>query len=391
MDLKRRPDENEYEYVYRLGENKNLIGTWQDIADIINQEFGYEYTESRYRKMYQSFQKMMDGNQSRFSNSDALSNDLVQQKLDLEKERVRLKDERGELRRVIREEARRDNILDTVRDIIKSNVTALDGYEPKTIEKSDNDLIVHVTDIHTGLDTHNFANRFDQHILWDRLSRYIDKIIDVKELHCSENCYILLGGDLISGLIHSNLRLENNMNVIRQVKTISEMLCKFVASLSSEFNHIEIRSVPGNHSRCLPVKEDNLKGENLDSLVFWYMQAALMSYENIEFFDNPEDSIAVFTVRGNLVYGVHGDKDAISSVVQNLSLFLGEKPDIVLAGHRHKNGLTTVYDTKVVESGCISGPDNFCMDHRLRNRPEQMILVVNDKGIDCLYNVCLAD
>ena len=45
-------DENEFEYIYRIGSLKDQIGTWQDVADILNEELGYEYTESRYRKMY---------------------------------------------------------------------------------------------------------------------------------------------------------------------------------------------------------------------------------------------------------------------------------------------------------------------------------------------------
>lgn len=65
------------------------------------------------------------------------------------------------------------------------------------------------------------------------------------------------------------------------------------------------------------------------------------------------------------------------------------KPDIVLMGHRHTNGLTTVYDTKVYESGCVDGPDNYCMDKRLKNKPEQTVLVVNDLGLDCAYDVKL--
>ena len=113
-------------------------------------------------------------------------------------------------------------------------------------------------------------------------------------------------------------------------------------------------------------------------------------FDNIEFIDNKiEDSIASFCVKKKLVYAVHGDKDSVSSVVQNLTMMTGMKPDIVLMGHRHTNGLTTVYDTKVYESGCISGSDTYCMDKRLRNNPEQTIIVIGDKGVDCAYDVTL--
>jgi hypothetical protein len=51
--------------------------------------------------------------------------------------------------------------------------------------------------------------------------------------------------------------------------------------------------------------------------------------------------------------------------------------------------MTTVYNTKVIESGCVSGNDNYCLDHRLINRPEQTVLVINNEGIDCLYDIQL--
>jgi DNA polymerase II small subunit/DNA polymerase delta subunit B len=65
------------------------------------------------------------------------------------------------------------------------------------------------------------------------------------------------------------------------------------------------------------------------------------------------------------------------------------KPDIVLLGHRHKNGLTTVYDTKVIESGCVSGTDHYAISIRKTNKPEQTVSVVGYDGFICLYDIQL--
>ena len=67
----------------------------------------------------------------------------------------------------------------------------------------------------------------------------------------------------------------------------------------------------------------------------------------------------------------------------------GIKPDIVLLGHRHLNGLTTVYDTKVIESGCVSGADAYAMSIRKVNKPEQTVSVIGDDGLVCLYDIQL--
>ena len=53
--------------------------------------------------------------------------------------------------------------------------------------------------------------------------------------------------------------------------------------------------------------------------------------------------------------GVHGDKDSIPAVVDNMKKVSGCTPDIIVMAHRHTNALTTINDTKIVQNGCLSG------------------------------------
>ena len=97
----------------------------------------------------------------------------------------------------------------------------------------------------------------------------------------------------------------------------------------------------------------------------------------------------MFSIRGTKVFAAHGHKDSPSNVVQNFTLMFGIRPDIVLLGHRHTNGLTTVQNTKVIESGCVSGADNYAVSIRKTTKPEQTISVVNQDGLVCLYDIQL--
>ena len=72
-----------------------------------------------------------------------------------------------------------------------------------------------------------------------------------------------------------------------------------------------------------------------------------------------------------------------------LRLMFGIKPDIVLLGHRHTNGLSTVFDTKVIQSGCVSGTDEYAVSIRKVNMPEQTVSVVDENGLVCLYDIQL--
>ena len=365
---------------------------WADVVAYMNENTGESYNREFVRKAWPLLSMYSSAGWVRPPAGGDDRSYYEDQRLEMEKERVRLRDERNELTRIKRELARKDSMVDLWRRVVRESVVPFEpGVAPKVDRSSgDTDLIVHLTDLHAGLVIDNFVNQYDEEVLVLRLNRYLDDVREIAARHNARNCYLLLGGDLISGAIHTPLRIEANMDTMRQVKFVSLVVSNFARGLSKSFNEVHVYSVAGNHSRLFPNKKENAKGENLDVLIPFYMAAKLERYKNVFIYDeNIEESIANFEVRGQVVCGVHGDKDSMESVVQKLTMFLGEKPDMVFAGHRHTNGMRTVYDSKVIESGCVSGPDNFCMDHRLQNKPEQMVAVVGDSGLECLYDVKL--
>ena len=70
IKFERLQDETEEELIYRICSQKDIIGTCSDVASIINQLTGNDFGESTYRKKFQSFQKMLNANQSKFTDSD---------------------------------------------------------------------------------------------------------------------------------------------------------------------------------------------------------------------------------------------------------------------------------------------------------------------------------
>ena len=388
-DLHRLENENEEQFIFRIGQAKdsgNLDMSWDEIANIINKEFRADESEYRseaaYRKPYQQAKRYFEANVFKtYKDEDSYFKELQVQKQELEKEKVKTRDERNELRRVIREEARKESYKEQVlRSISEYQCNPLSYDENKQftgILKTDNDMIISCTDIHAGIEIDNYFNKFNEDVLRDRFNQYLDKILEVQLRHGSENAYIILS-ELVSGIIHNELRIENNQNLIEQ----------FLSELSYHFNTVNVYICPGNHSRISPKKEDSLKGENIDHLAIPFLEAKLQNFKNITFnTNNIEESIAMFNVRNNVVMASHGDKDAPSNVVQKFTLLFGIRPALVYLGHRHTNGLTTVYNTKVIESGTLSGTDNYALDLRLHSKPSQTISVITEDGLDCLYDV----
>lgn len=397
-DLHRLDNENEEQFIWRLGQAKDsgLVDmSWDELANIINQECRSdesEYrTEAAYRKVYSQAKRFYEAGVFNNLSEDKYFKELQIQKQKLEKEKVKTRDERNELRRVIREEARKESYKEQILRSISEyqcNPLAYDKSKQFTgILNTDNDLIISCTDIHAGIEIDNYFNKFNEDVLRDRFNQYLDKIFEVQLRHESENAYVILS-ELVSGIIHNELRIENNQNLIEQFLSVTNYISEFLSELSYHFNTVNVYMCPGNHSRISPKKEDSLKGENIDHLAIPFLEAKLQKFKNIKFFRNEiEESIAMFNVRNNTVMASHGDKDAPSNVVQKFTLLFGIRPSLVYLGHRHSNGLTTVYDCKVVESGCMSGVDNYALDLRLKGKPSQTISVVTEDGLECLYDV----
>lgn len=379
-----------------MKDSGQLDMSWDELAMVVNKEFRGDdesqyRTEAAYRKPYQQAKRYYEsGVFSKFDEEKYIKK-LQLQKQELEKEKVKTRDEKNELRRIIREEARKESYKEQVlRAISEYDCNPLDYDKNKQftgILKTDNDLIISCTDIHAGIEIDNYFNIFNEKILKERFNHYLDKIFEVQLKHGSENAYLILS-ELVSGIIHNELRIENNQNLIEQFLTVTNYISEFLAELSYKFNSVNVYVCPGNHSRISPKKEDSLKGENIDHLAIPFLQAKLQNFKNIVFNENKiEESIAMFNVRNNTVMASHGDKDSPNNVVQKFTLLFGIRPSLVYLGHRHTNGLTTVYNTKVIESGTLAGTDNYALNLRLHNKPSQTISVITNDGLDCLYDV----
>lgn len=387
-DFRLFENETPNQAIYRICKHKDEIGTWEDVGNVLNDMLGENLSSSAYRKKFQYFEQIMKDNENLFFENKNYLDDLKEMKREIQKEKIKLSDERTELKRLYREQARRESFLDVVKRAMSEDVKPL--VEPNHIggfNYADNDLIVSLTDIHTGIEIDNAFNKFNENILRKRFNTYLQKILEVRERHNSENCYVIIG-EVVSGIIHNNLRIENNLDLMQSFKLVATLISDFLTELSKYFNDVHVYINEGNHSRISPNKEDNIQGENVDVLVPFYLKARLQLIDNIFIHENEVmEEIAMFKVRGNIVMSAHGDNDKVSSVVQKFTMLFDVKPDLVYLGHRHTNAMETVYDTKVIQSGCLSGTDNYALSKRLRNKAEQTISVITEDGLECLYDV----
>lgn len=402
--LKRFDNETEDQCIWRIGNAKNngLLGdmTWVDIASFLNKEFREDetqyYDSSAYRKKYKNFADAYEGifSKTNFTNEQMLT--LEEQKRELEKAKIKMRDERLDYQKTIREEARKESLVELVKRVFVDTVVPFE-YCPNNayMGTSNDEMVICLSDLHVGIVCDNYWNQFSTNILEKRLYKYLDEIREIQKTHSCKKCYLVLGGDNVSGLIHANLRLQNNENVIQQLKIASVYIGNFVNELvkMEEFESIEVRSVSGNHSRLSQNKEEHLKGEELDELIPFYLNLMFANSDVVKVYeDSPIDStINSFTTNGGkLFYIVHGDKDSVSKVVSDLTLMVGRKPDGIIMGHRHHNALDGAHNVKIIQCGCAVGTDDYCIDKRISGEPEQCVFITNSKrAVKCLYDIGL--
>lgn len=401
--LKRLDGETENQTLWRIGKEKaaGLYGdiTWPEVASFLNKEFRDDetqyYDSSAYRKRFKNF---ADAYEELFSQENFVNEqitELQEQKRELEKAKIKLRDERTDYQKSLREAARRESFIELVERSMSKNIEPFD-YSPSPIIDSNEDMIVCLSDLHAGIEVNNWWNNYNADILRKRLYKYIDEIRDIQSLHKCQRCHVVLAGDNISGNIHQQLRLQNNENVIEQVKIAVTYIGEFINIIKDYFEKIQVISVAGNHSRLNPNKDENLKGEELDNLIPFCLKLQFANNPNIEIANRAmsqclDDTIVAFKTRGGkLFYVVHGDKDTPSNVVQNLTLMSGIKPNGIIMGHRHHNAFDTDHDVKIIQCGAVVGTDDYCVDKRISGSPEQCVVITSkNRTVKCLYDIGL--
>lgn len=401
VELKKLSNENEEQYIWRVAQAKDagLIDMkWDELGEVINQElYGDNEEDYRhsdvYRKPYTHAKKFYEAGVFSKFDEDEYTEKLNNQKRELEKAKVAFRDERNGWNKQNRVEARVEETLDNLerelREIGKSNFKV----GKVKCNEGDNSLIVMLSDLHTGQTFDSPFGRYNTDILKDRLNQLLEKTISIGKRHESVMINVVLLGDQISGNIHNTIQVSNRENVIDQIKIASEMITWFCVELAKEFAFINVYECAGNHSRIVSNKDNAIHDERLDNLITWIVKQMTSHIDTIKVHDDDytriDSGISVFDLYGKEYVAVHGDYDVLNKTgVGNLSMMLGRIPYAIMNGHNHYPMNTDINGVKIVQGGSMAGSgDNYTIEKRLSGKPNQTVLVCDEDGIDCIYNV----
>jgi hypothetical protein len=393
MDSKllRKENETALQHIKRIvyGKlvDKTITADFEELSEIIFGE-GNCFNSSEVRKRFYGIKRVLDLLEDDVIENitdDNILDELDMKRIELEKEKQRFFDQRTAYSKIVRDNARWDELKDILLNAIKE-VKPYKSENISIVEQSDNDLLIGLNDLHFGVDIKNYWNIYNPEVAKQRLEQYINDIISIQKLHNSENCYVCANGDLISGNTHLTIALANRENVVQQVMGVSELVSWFLSELSKHFKNVNFSIVAGNHSR-LSLKDNSPKDERLDDLIPFYVKARLQNLDNVFVVDNEIDNtMSLIEIRGLNYLGVHGDIDRMDSILKLVEM-LPHKIYAILFGHLHHNSTDYIQGYRTLMSGSLMGVDDYCIEKRIFGKPQQLVCVCGDNGIKCTYDV----
>lgn len=245
----------------------------------------------------------------------------------------------------------------------------------------------------------DYVNAYNRPIALQRLRNVFERTIIVARDYISGVAYtgfqLLLGGDLLSGIIHQELLETNEATVVEGVLGVMEPLTAGIRLLAKEFKQLHIAAVVGNHGRrTLKPVAKNRAQDNFDWLVYKLIQRELAGEKHItmQVPEAPDAHVQVHQVKYLLT---HGDQfkggTGISAAYAPLLLgshrktrkqtAIGHPYDVMVMGHFHKS-IWMPQDGLIV-GGSVIGYNEFAYQQNMTPEDPQCAfwLTTPERGI----------
>ena len=315
---------------------------------------------------------------------------LLKKEIEIKKMTNKMSDMRNLVNRMIKEQSRFEDMLDCAREIAKDfDLSKPLLSNPPVITSGNKEGLLLISDWHIGLVCENHWNKFDTEIAKERLSFLKQRVMDICLHNNVKKINVCCCGDLISGIIHNNLRLENRENVVQQSIIVVEMISELLASLSTLFE-VDFYYVVGNHERISANKNDSLDKENFGYFILEMIKCRCANLKGLTIRDNTiDDEIITFNIFKDKIVATHGNNFGnLNTYIPKLTSMLGYIPDYVCVGHLHQHVEKTYGKTELIVNPSFSGVDSYAKNYGLVGKVGQKLMIFSKEyGKECTYNI----
>lgn len=366
MDYKRLEGETEEELIYRICSQKDIIGTWQDIADIINSILGYDYGESTYRKKFQAFQKLMSANEHKILDDDNYIKELKLEREELNKERIKLQTLNLERNRLNREEARQELFYEQIGQYVQSKecVEIEPMFEPQNKQMK---YLLGIADVHANAKFSTMTNAYNMGVVRHRFEVLLGKVIQFIQEKKLDEFNIVLLGDLIDGCLRMSNLQAMDTTVSKAIADVSDIIISFVEQIVYCTRvHINLYDVVyANHSMPRFLQNYDVR-EDLGYTISRYIKTGLRNNANVTIFTpDSNDMYLDFKIWDFNLIGFHGHTEKNQSeAIKELTIQRRKLYDYAVCGHLHcknntTNGMGRTYDVETIQFPSFCGDDPY--------------------------------
>ena len=386
----KRKDETFKEYYIRLYQEKDLLGlTFKDIGLLLNEVSGNDYNEAKWRRPYEGFVqfKEMFGEGVISHSEQEILEEIKEEKLELQKEKYRMRDQKREFSAIIRRQARLEHLSDYLEEALEELEPA---HMPVTLQNtSNNEGMVVLSDWHLGAVYKGRFNNFDLDIAKQRIGKVKQKTLEKVKYEGLDKLHIANLGDMVHGLIHVSTKIQSEEDVIQQIITASDLLTDFIKEFADMGIQIEYYNVIGNHGRVVPNKNE-VAGveENFEKLILKYLELSFNKYDNVNM-TGCQDGLIETEIVGKKFILTHGNFDRQANSAYRLPQLLGYVPDYIISGHTHHDFQKDFGRTMVIVNPSLIGADDYAASGRYGGRAGQKFIVFNENDIDSITTIQL--
>lgn len=396
---KRFENETDEEIIFRICSDKDEIGTWQDVADILNEILGTEYNESKFRKSYQAFQKMMSANRSKFTDCNTQLEEINNKIRELEKERKKLQTEKIEYNKLLREEARDEMIIERITDAI-SSIEPLKMPKPIGIPYNEKGYVLCISDLHYGSEVcirglfGEILNEYSPEICEKRMWNLLNKVIRLVKRESIGELHVYNCSDNIDGILRVSQLMKLRYGVVDATIKVSELLANWLNELSKHVRIKYFMTEDGNHDqlRLLGEKKNSFANENMNKIIFEFLNARLSSNPNVEIVKNNTEKI-FDTVCGYNILAHHGEVKSPQKSILEFQQMYGVPISFLIGGHMHHSSQEDVgIDAEVINVPSIIGIDDYSISlHKTSNAAAKMFVFEEGEGKVAEYTFKLSE
>lgn len=238
----------------------------------------------------------------------------------------------------------------------------------------------------------NGVNSYTTEIAKKRLRRVVDGAVRLLRQTLAPGKFggmvVILGGDMVEGVIHDEIRDTVDETVMQAVITLHDELVPHIKALCDEFERLHVPCVAGNHGRLdRKPRQKNGPALNFDWLLYQFLARTIGSdpkYRDRVTFQIPEGYECSYRVHGLRYMLTHGDAFKGGNGITGPLLpwmrgglkasksytAMGMPFDVMLMGHWHQ----LRYLRSIIVNGSLVGYNEYAAKNHFDYEPPQQAL-----------------